>query len=278
MTGATLPGFEERSAWVEGVRLRYFLAGAGQPVILVHGLGGAACNWLEIAPVLARHRRVLCPDLPGHGGSAPLPGASLESVARCLARLAEAEGMLPASVVGHSLGAVVALWLALVRPEAVRGVVLAGAATIGMRTRLARALIRTVSLLRPARAVSPLRGLVARVPWLRYPVLGWGASDPPAMAAAAVHAFLAPHRLHTDTGSAARALLQGPAPDLARIRSPALVLWGARDRVIPLDSAVEYARRLGAPLRVVADCGHLLIGERPDACLDAIEEFLDRVG
>jgi pimeloyl-ACP methyl ester carboxylesterase len=187
--------------------------------------------------------------------------------------------MLPAPVVGHSLGGAVALSLAVRRPESVIGVVLAGAATIGMRRPLARALITVIGLLRPARAVSLLRGLVARTPWLRRPVFGgWGASDPPAMPPAAVEAFLAPHCLHTDTRSAGRALLHGEPPDLGRVGCPCLVLWGARDRITTLETGFEYARRLGAPLRAIADCGHLLIGERPDACLDAIEDFLDRVG
>ena len=46
------------------------------------------------------------------------------------------------------------------------------------------------------------------------------------------------------------------------------------DDVIPVGDAFEFARRLGAPLRVIADCGHLLIGERPDICAEAIENFL----
>jgi pimeloyl-ACP methyl ester carboxylesterase len=50
------------------------------------------------------------------------------------------------------------------------------------------------------------------------------------------------------------------------------VLWGARDVQLPLGDAFEYARRLGAPLRVVADCGHLVIVERPAAVLDALEQ------
>ncbi|MER3408776.1 MAG: alpha/beta hydrolase, partial [Thermoleophilia bacterium] len=82
---------------------------------------------------LARGCRVLCPDLPGHGGSAPLPGASLPALAEVVGALAEEEGMLPAVVVGHSLGGVVALWLAAQRPDRVRGIVLAGAATLGAR-------------------------------------------------------------------------------------------------------------------------------------------------
>jgi pimeloyl-ACP methyl ester carboxylesterase len=46
---------------------------------------------------------------------------------------------------------------------------------------------------------------------------------------------------------------------------------------VPVDDAFEYARRLRAPLRVVAGAGHLVIVERPEACLDAIRSFLDRV-
>src|ERR1041384_2217200 len=63
--------FEERRR--EGVR--YLAAGSGPPVVLVHGLGGAAGNWLRVAPALARSHRVIVPDLPGHGGSVPLSSA-----------------------------------------------------------------------------------------------------------------------------------------------------------------------------------------------------------
>ena len=76
MTDAKLPGFEERFAEVRSVRLRYFVAGEGAPLVLVHGLGGAASNWTELAPLLAARHRVLVPDLPGHGGSTALPGVS----------------------------------------------------------------------------------------------------------------------------------------------------------------------------------------------------------
>ena len=62
--------------------------------------------------------------------------------------------------------------------------------------------------------------------------------------------------------------------ELDRIGCPVLVLWGARDLLVPLADGYEFARRLRAPIRVIADCAHLLIGERPDACADAIGEFL----
>ena len=68
MTYAKPPGLEERTAEVRAVRMRYFVGGAGPPLVLVHGLGGAASNWNGLVPALARRHRVLVPDLPGQGG------------------------------------------------------------------------------------------------------------------------------------------------------------------------------------------------------------------
>src|SRR5918999_4430180 len=70
MAGAMLlPGFEAHIANIGGARTQYYTGGGGEPLILVHGLGGAAVNFTELAPLLARRRRVLVPNLPGHGGS-----------------------------------------------------------------------------------------------------------------------------------------------------------------------------------------------------------------
>src|SRR5439155_24190648 len=65
---------------------------------------------------------------------------------------------------------------------------------------------------------------------------------------------------------------------LERIDVPTLVLWGADDGQLPLDDGFEYARRLRAQMRTIAGCGHLLIGERPDACAHAIEDFIATAG
>ena len=272
-----LSGFEERYLDARGCRLRYLVAGRGEPLLLVHGLGGAASNWCELAPLLAPRWRLLIPDLPGHAGSSPFPAApTLNPFADVVAAMAEREGMLPAPIVGHSLGGVVALRLALRRPEAVTALVLAATAGISSSTRVKETWVTLLVLARPARLVAPHRGLIARVSWLRYPVFGhWEVADPPSLAPRAVEGFLVGPRLHTDIRDAGRALVRADTrTDLHRVRCPALVVWGARDRIVPLQDGYEYARRLRAPLRVVPDCGHLLIGERPDACAHAIESFL----
>ena len=278
MTDAKLPGFQECFAESEGVRLRYFAAGEGEPLLLLHGLGGAASNWVETAPLLAARRRVVVPDLPGHGGSEPLADVpDLDVLADLIGELGDREGLWPGPVVGHSLGGTLGLRLAVRRPGDVTGLVLAAAAGISSCTPGAARAMTCVSLVRPARFVVPFRGVIARRPLLRYVAFAWwGASDPPALSERATAGLLAAAAEQTDPWPTGRALVRhDPRLDLERVACPCLVLWGARDHWVPLRDGFEYARRLGAPLRAIAGCGHLLIAERPDVCVGAILEFLE---
>jgi pimeloyl-ACP methyl ester carboxylesterase len=267
----------ERVAVIKGRRMRYFVGGTGPPLVLVHGLGGSAVNWFELAPLLVRDRRLVVPDLPGHGGSDPLPAvASVGAFADRVAAVAEHEDALPAPVVGHSLGGLVVLHLALRHPAATTRLVLAAAAGLSTGTRLGRALIGASMVVRPGRLVARHADRVVRSPLLRRALFGaYYVADPVGITEEALRGFLAGHLLHTDIATAWRALrTDDPRERLGTIRCPTLVLWGALDAQLPLDDAFEYTRRLRAQLRVIPECGHLLIGERPDACADAILSFV----
>jgi pimeloyl-ACP methyl ester carboxylesterase len=275
-----LHGFDLREFRYGRTPIRYFTAGSGPPLVLVHGLGGAATNWRLLAPALAEERRVLVPELPGHGGSAPLPDARhLDSFADALVALVEAEDAAPAPWVGHSFGGSVALHAAVRHPDAVTGIVLAAAAGISSATRASEAILTVLGLVRPGRLVGRRREAVSRSRLGRTLTFGWwGVADPAGFDPAMAEAFLAGPPQHTDTLSAGRALVASdPRLDLERVTCPCLCLWGACDNWVPLQDGMEYARRLRAPLRAIADCGHLLIGERPEAVLDAVREFLARL-
>jgi len=271
-----LPGFSERRYELRGIRLRVFVGGEGPPLLLVHGFGGAAWNFTELAPLLPG-RRLLIPDLPGHGGSSALPAAaSLSGFADVLAALCDAEGIGETDVVGHSLGGVVALRLAERHPRLVRRLVLAAPAGISSSTRMGQAAITLAGIVQPGRIAGRRVDRIAGSRALRRLVFGWfEVSNAELLTERAVHGFLRGPTMHTDAIGAGRALAAAdPRQDLERVRCPVLVLWGARDRQVPLADGYEYARRLRAPIRVIADCGHLLIGERPDACARALAEFL----
>ena len=272
-------GFEERVSEFRGTRLQALVGGPpdGPALVLLHGLGGSRSNWAFLAPELARTRRVLVVDLPGHGRSTALPAApGLGPYADRVAKLLEEEGLAPADVVGHSFGGLVGIRLAVRRPELVRSLVLAAAAGITSSTLRAERVLALVGWVQPGRRISPYWRAVAKSSALKRFVFGhWFAADPAALSDDAVEALLVDVNLHSDTQSALRALAgDDPRGDLHFVQCPALLLWGAKDNQLPLDDAFDYARRLRAPLRTIADCGHLLIVEQPAACLDAVESFL----
>jgi pimeloyl-ACP methyl ester carboxylesterase len=182
--------------------------------------------------------------------------------------------------VGHSMGGVVAMRLAAAQPDLVRALVLFETAGIRSLSRSAAVFLVLSGLVRPAKKVARLRHRVAATPRLRRLVLGYlAAADPTLMPAEAVLGWLEGAAKATDTATAGRALLRDdPRFGLDDIVCPALVVWGARDRLLPVADGFEFARRLRAPIRVVPGAGHLVIGERPDDCLAILEDFLNRVG
>jgi pimeloyl-ACP methyl ester carboxylesterase len=277
MTTESKPGWNAFEARRAG-GLRYFVGGDGPPIVLVHGLGGLASNWRLVAPALATVRRVIVPDLPGHGGSPALAeAAGIDPFAEAVLEVAAAEDALPAPWVGHSLGGVIGLRAAVRRPDAVSGLVIAAGAGISSATRRGERTVIALGALRPGRVIGRQARLVSLSRLGRTLTFGWwGVADPAGFDPEMAEAFLLGPPQHTDTASAGRALVASdPRADLDRVRCPCLCLWGARDNWVPLRDGMEYARRLRAPLRTIADCGHLLIGERPDAVVHAVREFVD---
>jgi pimeloyl-ACP methyl ester carboxylesterase len=110
-----LPGREEP------VGISYIEAGAGQPLLLVHGLMTSAYSWRYVISALAKKYRVLVPDLPGAGQSDAPADLSMSpiSMAMVLASFEQAVGAERAYVVGNSLGGYLSTWLALLYPDRV---------------------------------------------------------------------------------------------------------------------------------------------------------------
>jgi pimeloyl-ACP methyl ester carboxylesterase len=128
-------GVELRTIEVEGRSVSYLSAGPadGPPLLLVHGgLGDAALHFERIVPLLAARYRVIAPDLPRFGDTAPLPDASFDRLADWLVSLADALALGRVVLVGNSFGAGLSRVLAARHPERVRGLVLLGGGLVAV--------------------------------------------------------------------------------------------------------------------------------------------------
>ncbi|MER6051238.1 alpha/beta hydrolase [Streptomyces sp. NPDC001793] len=121
--GIGIPGFETRSIGVaDGVRLNAAVGGAGPAVVLLHGFPQTHLMWRHVAPLLAEHHTVVCPDLRGYGASSR-PAAVAEdtyakrTMAADIVGLADALGFGRFALVGHDRGAHVAFRAGLDHPE-----------------------------------------------------------------------------------------------------------------------------------------------------------------
>ncbi|MGD0678931.1 MAG: alpha/beta fold hydrolase [Polyangiaceae bacterium] len=247
------------------------------PLVLLHGLNDCHLTWKNLAPPLARERRVLIPDLPGHGLSGR-PDASYELrwYARVMARWFEALALDTADVVGHSFGGGVALVMLLECPERIRRLVLVSSGGLGREIAVA---LRLASI----------PGVVER---FGQPFMGPGTK----LALKATCDVLSKDEIEALSAMNAR---RGSARTFARTvrdiinwrgqrhnffkraRELALlpciaVFWGDRDTIIPASHAQALADSVdGIRLKLFDGCGHYPHHERPSAFLDALLSFVD---
>ncbi len=106
---AAVPGFADRTADVNGVRLHYAIGGKGSAVVLLHGYAQTGHMWGPIMPELAKRHTVIVPDLRGAGTSSkPEGGYDKKTMAADIRALLQSLGIEKATVVGHDIGLMVA--------------------------------------------------------------------------------------------------------------------------------------------------------------------------
>ncbi|GAB2879092.1 alpha/beta fold hydrolase [Streptomyces deserti] len=272
---------EPRSAWfVQGqaadlgpVTVAYERQGAGEPVVLLHGLGCHRLAWDPVVPLLTGRREVIAMDLPGFGQSPDLdPGVprDLETAVVWLGSVFTALGVERPHVVGHSLGGLIALRLGQAGlARSVTALAPAGFWT-GAERRYTYAVLNAarqgVRLLpQPA-----LEALVRTAP-ARAVLTGtlYGSADlcPPHAVAAALQGLKASAAFKaTLRAGRAPGLFTGDIPDV-----PVTIAWGTRDRLLPPRQAVR-ARAMIPDARLVPlyGCGHVPMLDAPEAVAAAI--------
>jgi pimeloyl-ACP methyl ester carboxylesterase len=233
---------------VAGHPVRYRVTGAGEPVVLVHGLAGSALWWTRTIPALAPRHRPYLVDLPGFGEMRRHPGGFvLAEAAAWLAMWMEAVGLRSADVVGHSMGGYIALRLAAQRPDLVRRLVLVAPAGVPPGRSITNYL---GPLLTALRSLSPaFLALVLRDALRAGPVTLW---------------------------RAARDLLAEDARlDFESVTIPTLLVWGEKDPLVPPTVGRLMREKIpNSQLVILPGAGHMPMFERPEELNRVLLDFL----
>jgi len=259
---------------IEGMRVHYRDEGSGPPLVLIHGTSSSLHTWDGWATRLAARRRVVRLDLPGFGLTGPAPDGDYraERYARVVEGLMDHLGIERADIAGNSLGGRVALTLVLERPTRVRKLVLVDAAGLSGQ--------KLPAIFELARAPVVNRLLTVATPrWLVKRNLVDVYGQPARIDDALVDRYAALVRTEGNREALVSRLRGAKDPDLdarlGEIHVPVLILWGERDRWIPL----PFAKRLeagigGATLQTYPDGGHVPMEELPEATASDADRFL----
>lgn len=272
-----MSALESHFVSVEGLNIHYLAAGAGEPILLLHGFPTSSFLYRNVAPYLAQKNRVIALDLPGYGKSAkPLDASySFRFYGRVLTGLLDALNLQQIGLVVHDIGGPIGLNWAIHNPERVRRL----------------AVLNTLVYPEMSWAV------VAFVLALKTPGVAWWLTGKAGLKATmrlglydkqkVTPEVLAGVQTPFETPEARRALIKAGAglhrdgfKDIAEklpsFKMPVRVIYGERDRVLP-DVAKTMARVAQdlphAEVTALPDCGHFLQEERPDEVGQLLAEF-----
>jgi len=266
---------------VNGHEMHFKRGGTGPPLVFVHGVLGTHEVWVDLAALLAEEHTVILPDLFGHGASSKHRGDySLGAHAAAVRDLITACGLARVTMIGHSLGGGIALQFAYLFPERVDALVLVASGGLGREVNL---LLRAPTLpgselvlplianrwacrqgntlSRGLRAVGIKGGPDVAQAWHGFESLGDAAHR---------RAFLA--TIRAVVGPEGQRL--SAREILPQIAVPTLVVWGKRDRMIPISHALEAVELIpNARLEVLEKAGHFPHLDEPERFAELIREF-----
>jgi len=264
---------------VPGAEVNYADIGEGEPILFVHGLAGCWQNWLENLPHFGRTHRAIALDLPGFGES-PMPSWSIDMPAygRLIHDFCEKLGIdRVAALVGNSMGGFVSTEAIIERPSRFDKLVLVSAAGISFAEQRGR---QDAAMLRMFEAaIPPLAG--PRRTWLARPrgrqvAFGNIFNYPNRVRPELLQEQIDPSIRSSGFADSARAMTgYDTRHRLAEIAIPTLIVWGLRDRIVPVEAAIGYHRLIPeSRLELFERTGHVPQMERPERFNLLLDEFL----
>jgi pimeloyl-ACP methyl ester carboxylesterase len=236
---------QSKNIKINGLDIHYFVAGQGDPLVVVHGGAGGADTWMKNIAELAEKYTVYAPDLPGFGESQPLDGNFyIPELTEFMDSFSDNLGLDRFHLVGHSLGGGVALNYALQFPHKIVKLVLISSLCLGREIAF---WVRLMSI--PARFIgSAVMAVLQSIKWILKTLLApveWVLPLPGTM---------------LNIGSSITTFKEQTlvlANRLSEIMVPTLLVWGANDPIVPVRHAYAAAQVIrDCQLKVFEGCGH----------------------
>ncbi|HWB70223.1 MAG TPA: alpha/beta hydrolase [Solirubrobacterales bacterium] len=268
-----------RRVELPGAAVNYVEIGEGEPLVFVHGISSCWQAWLENLPHFGRGHRAIALDLPGFGKS-PMPSWEIDIPAygRLLHDFCEKLGVERSPMlVGNSLGGFVAAEAVTAAPGRFDRLVLASAAGIvNTWNPQERAVLISYAWRTFGPAFFSRREAIMRHPRLRQAVFGAFVRYPNGLRPELLWEQLAGGAESPGFSDALRAAIGHDIRErLPQLRTPTQIVWGFNDRVIPVQAALSYHRRIpGSKLEIFERTGHLPQLERPARFNALLDEFL----
>jgi pimeloyl-ACP methyl ester carboxylesterase len=253
-----------KNIMVDGLDVHYYMAGEGEPLLVIHGGGGDARSWEHNITDLAKKYTVYAPDLPGYGLTGPLKGKyHIPEIADFVEKFTESLGIREFSLVGHSLGGGVALDLALKFPANIKKLVLVSSLCLGNDIAFWLRVISLPTVIKLAGSVfifgfNAAKWLISRLNPLKYIL----PLTPAAMTVGVTISDFHHQRLVLEKR-------------LSEVKIPTLLVWGENDPVVPVKQAYSAAKVIpNCKLKVFKRRGHNVHREEFKKFSKLIYDFL----
>lgn len=264
---------------IDGVKVRYLEEGTGPPIVLIHGFGVSSETWRRNIQALSSKWQVIAPDLVGHGKSdRPFDATySIRYYVNFIQTFLKLLDVRNRVLIGHSMGGLIAIRLALDATNDTKALVLEDSAGLGggpsFRTRMAfLSYLLRMSLLGPNE--DRVRG------WLKTSFY----NDPSKISEEAVKRALESwkdtdyRRVQRKTAMGLRKNERRTSWFIEQIKVPTLIIWGEKDKQIPAKFAHKAAKKIeNSKVEIIPECGHAPHGECSEEFNARVLAFLNGV-
>ncbi|HUT44378.1 MAG TPA: alpha/beta hydrolase [Desulfobacterales bacterium] len=260
---------EQKTVIAGNINTFYLSAGTGEPLVLLHGAGGGAVLWGPILDLLSKHFHVIAPDVVGYGES-DKPDAPYDKVffSTWFRSFCDSLNMGKINLLGNSQGGAIAMQFTLDNPDRVKKLILVGSAGLGAWGISPGAMFKMA-----AANIFPTKRTVQKIAkYLVHKTDNFPGDDGIAYLLEVIRS--SGGKLPFVNGKG-RAVAPFSSDKLRQITNPALIIWGAEDRILPVSHGKKGHEKMpNAKLRIIPDAGHTPFIDLPEEFKDIILHFI----